>query len=366
MSFEQDLKETFMRHADEVRPDTDSWPVIEKKVLRSNYARAVAGSASLIAVIVAAVLISPHLIDHKSKGFSKPGPLPATSSPAVAPNTAVSLHVGADQSFQIAVPRAWVAGWFEGVYEYRPAGLPSLVQGGDTFAISVRLVSGSFQRSGISGAEDPTQPTSINGHSALYAEYVDSGTGGHDAVYQIQWFTCMSAILECSSNFQDNTLVVIVKGDTDALWSKYWPEAQRAVGSLDVYDGTKPAHLLPNYQDPKSDNLFAILARFLDARVEGVNAEVFMSEKAQAAFSKSSNCLDLYQQRETHKRWTSYEIVNRIDQRSGEAKFLVMMHLDPNNGGYIESLIVGPGNVNGTTVPASIASADYSCNLGAD
>ena len=31
MSFESQLKETFMKHAEDVRPDTHSWPVIEKR-----------------------------------------------------------------------------------------------------------------------------------------------------------------------------------------------------------------------------------------------------------------------------------------------------------------------------------------------
>ena len=91
-----------------------------------------------------------------------------------------------------------------------------------------------------------------------------------------------------------------------------------------------------------------------------------MSPQAQAAFANTKNCLDLYRSRMTHKPWTSYQSVNRIDLGSGRAKFLVMMMMDRNNGGYIESITVGPAQVAGRMVSAAIASADYSCNLSGD
>ena len=39
MSIEQDLKETFMKHAEDVRPDVQSWPAVEKKVRRAHTQR---------------------------------------------------------------------------------------------------------------------------------------------------------------------------------------------------------------------------------------------------------------------------------------------------------------------------------------
>ena len=367
MSFESQLKETFMKHADDVRPDTQSWPVIEKRVVRRHRAGMFATAASVAALIAVTAIVTPRLVARKPSGFSKHGkPQPTATEPTPVQRGPIAVHVGADQGFQISIPTGWRAGWWEGVYEYEPAGLPSLAKGGDTFAVSVKLVAGPYDRSGISGAKDPTEMTTINDHLALASEYVGSDHT-HDAVYQIQWASCLPPSIECSSNFQNNTLVVIVRASTEALWTKYWPDAQNAVRSIDAYDGTHPAHLEPPTNTfGNSDSLTALMTRFLDARVERVNAEAFMSPQAQAAFANTKNCLDLYRSRMTHKPWTSYQSVNRIDLGSGRAKFLVMMMMDRNNGGYIESITVGPAQVAGTMVSAAIASADYSCNLSGD
>ena len=61
MSFEQDLKETFMRHAEDVRPDTESWPAVEKKVRRNHYARTVTASVATVALIAAAAILLPRI-----------------------------------------------------------------------------------------------------------------------------------------------------------------------------------------------------------------------------------------------------------------------------------------------------------------
>jgi hypothetical protein len=353
-----------MRRANDVRPETESWSHVEKKLRRAQTKQLALISTSVAILIAAIAVLVPRLHATKAKGFVGPGT--PTASVSTGPElTKGVMHVGADQGFQISIPKSWSAGWWEGVYEYEPNGLPSLAQGGDTFAISVHLVAGSYRRSGISGAEDANQPTSINGHPAMHGEYVDTGTGARDAVYQIQWITCMNTIVECSSNFQDNTLVVIVRGTTPALWNTHWPEAQAVVGSINTYDGTTPAHLL-NPSTIETDALSAVLFKFLDARVEGVNAEAFMSDKAQADFSDRNNCLDLYRARTTNKAWTSYELVNRIEQGSGKAKFLIMMHTDPNTGGFIEGLIVGPGSVSGMSVSTTIAAGENSCLNTAD
>ena len=282
MSFESQLKETFMKHADDVRPDTQSWPVIEKRVVRRHRAGMFATAASVAALIAVTAIVTPRLVARKPSGFSKHGkPQPAVTEPAPVQRGPIAVHVGADQGFQISIPTGWRAGWWEGVYEYEPAGLPSLAKGGDTFAVSVKLVAGPYDRSGISGAKDPTEMTTINDHLALASEYVGSDHT-HDAVYQIQWASCLPPSIECSSNFQNNTLVVIVRASTEALWTKYWPDAQNAVRSIDAYDGTHPAHLEPPTNTfGNSDSLTALMTRFLDARVERVNAEAFMSPQAQ-------------------------------------------------------------------------------------
>jgi hypothetical protein len=374
MSLEDEVKEAFKKHELDARAEGQSWDAVEKKVRRAHKQR-LAYSSALSLVIIAAIAIivvrSPG--SNESRGLTGSSPSPTeTATPSTSPEPSTTAppepasnipsgfvaRVGVQSGFAVDIPKDWKGGWFEGTWDFEPKGQPSTAEGGNLFAVTVAVRDGSYEQAATG---HHATDTTVN---VYRAKTWSSGT--NDLWYAVDWTeTCPGYAPECSSNFKVRTLVLHLFASTTGLWDQYLPTGKEIVSTVHMYDGTIPVH---EFGGPMvaTDALDAVLHRFLDARVEGVGAEDLMSDAAQAAFADSSNCLDLYQQRKTDKPWAGYEILSRLDQGSGKARFLILMKTDPNTGGYIEGLVVGPGRVNGTTVPVSIALGENSCSNGGD
>lgn len=330
MSFEQDLKQTFITHENDVRPDAESWRQVEKKVRRAHVKRLVAASSFAIALIAAAAIVIPRLQSNKPKGFV--GPAQTASAPSEPGPPSGDVHVGADQGFRIVIPSGWHAGWWEGVYEYEPAGLPSLARGEDTFAITVHNVPGPYTRPGISGAGDGTASTTINGRRALFGQFTDTRAGERRAVYTIEWPACVPQLIECSPP-QNNTLVVIARASTSALWEKYLSAAEAAIRSLVPYDGGTPAH--GTVAGSVGTNDFSkALVRFMDARLEGIGADGMMTPSGSSDYKDG-----LYETGVPPQRYVRYAVTAVTGRSSDKETFAVDVFIDPNEW-RTESIIV--------------------------
>jgi hypothetical protein len=271
MNLEDQIKETLMKHAADVRPDAGSWDGVETKVRRAHYARVAFVSTLTVALIAAAAIVLPRLGSETPKS-SFTGTTPSASSevsPTTTP-TPVGIdtsgwrpRVGTQADFQLLLPPDWKGGWFEGYWDFEPKGLPGLPGGGDTFAIEVNLESGDYRNVAPKGAE----ATRIGERSAL----AWSPSEGHSS-FAVQWTDCPAGA-DCVSG-SERTLLVNMSGSTTALGQKYGAVGKEIVQTVRVYDGSAPAHgtAVGIPDDPYRRTLIT----FLDARVEGIGAEDLM------------------------------------------------------------------------------------------
>lgn len=205
-------------------------------------------------------------------------------------------RVGIQGGFTIDIPKEWKGGWFEGVWDFEPKGLPSTSEGGNTFAVTATLEHGSYT-SAFPGAQ--TTRTTIEGRSAL----TTSPDTTHVA-YAIDWHTgyplwssaayaggrnldlCPDYAETCTGGPSDRRLIIRLFGSTDSLWSQYQAIGQLAAHTVRPYEGSEPAH--GTVKGTTKMNVYArALARFMDARVEGVGAEDMMCCSAPKNYSSA-------------------------------------------------------------------------------
>jgi hypothetical protein len=360
MSLDEDLKDAFARHAEDVQPDLAAWGNVEQKVRRAHYRRATAVSVFAVALIAAAAVAIPKLrnLGPERHGFTQTSGSP---TPGASGSVGAETHAGAREGFKLAIQIDWRAGWFEGVYEYQPPGVQGLQEGGDTFAVTVKLVEGPYDKAGSmpSGAT----VTTINGHRALRHESTKNGE--HTVTYRIEWAACLNGVSECSSNFSNNALEVRLLGSTDALWQKYGDQGEAVAHSIHTYDGSEPGH--GTFFDPsiKRDHLSAALVKFLDSRVEGFGAEAFMTTQASDEYSKRDVEHGLYQGGSPRQGgYVFFRFMARHDVDANSSEFVVEMFWRYNSPpGYKdtfkETIGVGPGkNLDGFQLPAVVRFAN--------
>ena len=302
MSLDKDIKEAFKKHEEDAHGSQTSWAGIETKIKRAHRRRAAFVSSMLIVLIAGAAVVIPRIATKtKSQGFTNPSVTPSdtTSSsdlptekpsteptPTAAPAPAIPAgwqrRAGVQSAFQLAVPADWKGGWFEGTWDYEPKSLPSASQGGDTFTVTVTVTAGNYEDAAPSSAK----PIEINGNRAL--EWQASAT---ELDFVIDWIYCEGYVRECSSNFSTHTLTARIHAADQALWDKYESVGRRVISTLWNYDGQTPAH---GFFGPSVvDNAFRrSLARFMDARIEGVGAEDLMCCEVTNTFSNNG---ELYQ-----------------------------------------------------------------------
>jgi hypothetical protein len=375
MSLENEIKEAFKNHDKDARADGQSWNAVEKKVRRAHKQRVALVSTLTVALIAAAAVLVPRLTSDKvaTRGFIGQTPsttaAPAnTPSPGFSPRPRSSAFFMGDlhatyrddvQGWIIAYAEDWKESRFEGVTEFSPPGAPSPERGGPTFWVAVSILDGR-----------PPSKRSAPATAATGFDERDGGSvitglpgGGERQVYQYDWTGLCISTIECPQG--PTTLQVVVEGSTAALWDRYHPISDTMLQTLRIAkDSGSTGDVHTRYGIVSSsaaigyDELTTTLVRFLDARVEQANAEAFMSSQAKTDFANASNCLELYETRATHKQWTSYEVIGRFDD-AARATFTLNMHTDPNNGGYVESLVVGRS---GPTAGDQILAGNPSCN----
>jgi len=347
MSLEDEVKEAFTRRADDARADGQSWNAVEKKVRRAHRQRFVFTSAlSLVIIAAIAIVVLKGPGTNQSRGFSNTSPTPTeatTPSPSLGPSTTPTAQphpsslpegfkarVGVQSGFAVDIPKDWKGGWFEGYWDFEPAGLPSTAQGGDTFALVITLEPGSYTKAG--GGAGTTELT-IGGRKA----YTWSTDPLH-VVYSVDWPGCPKYVTTCTSSPEGERLIMRLSGSTQRLWDSYEALGRQAALTVHVYDGTAPEHGTVA-SGITNDEFTKALIRFLDARVEGIGADELMSSEAASQFSDTSGCPDLYQAKTSHRAWTGYD-VSRREETAAKATFTVGMTTGDGQV-YIETFVVG-------------------------
>lgn len=310
MSLEQDLKETFMKHAEDVRPDTQSWPAVEKKVRRAHTQRVVLVSTLAVAAIAAAAVVLPRLgTTTKPHGFvNKSSVPPAPSQPfAIAPVAGKTTYVNAQEGWLIQYPTHWHVSLADpGRTEFTPPGLTTSGPNADVLVASVRLESGDYRTGFVSTSGNQfvqQQTVSLAGMQANEVT-VTLQPSGHinDIDYQLDWTgRCSPATAffitgnlvstsMCPPSNAPATLIVSLNGTTEKAWSKNRAAALAiasslrplatttgATGPLRTTDGSATSFIL--------DGFGKTLIEFMEARITGSGAETFMCCSAPANYS---------------------------------------------------------------------------------
>jgi len=314
MSLEDEVKAAFKKHEDDARADGQSWDAVQKKVRRAHTQRLVYSSAlSLVIIAAIAIIVVKSPSSNQSRGFTGPSETPTgveTPSPSDEPSTTPTpkdptkdplygfkWRVGVQSGFAVAIPKDWKGGWFEGVWDFEPSGLPSTSQGGNTFAITITVEPGSY-RDAPSGAR--ASEITIHDRRAL-----TWSTDPHHVSYAVDWPGCPDYASACSANAATQRLIMRLYGSTQSLWDSYEALGRKAALSVVEYDGLEALHGTVDLTI-KIDDLRRALVRFMDARVEGIGADELMGTSASNSYNSDGGLYEL-----NGNPATTYDIIQR-------------------------------------------------------
>jgi hypothetical protein len=371
MSLEDEVREAFRKHGDDAQPDMRSWNAVEKKVRRAHHQRVAFVSTLTVAAIAVVAVLVPRLGANKTTKGTFLGQTPSASSkpsshPTSRPSaTSQPLPQGFGEyrddgeGWQLAYPTTWKTSRFEGTTEYFPPGAPSPEQGGPSFWVSVSIRDGapSAQKGG------PVTASTDLDHRTAGVTITGPPGGGETRLYEYNWTGLCVSRDSCPAGAA--TLQLIVQGTDATWWDRYHTTGESIVQTLEIAKtattkgDVQTRHGIVSASAAQHYDIFtSTLVQFLNARVEGGNAESFMSPQATRQFADPSNCLELYETRATHKQWTNYEVIGRFNA-TAKATFTLRMLTDPNNGGFVESLVVGRS---GSSADVQILAGNPSCS----
>lgn len=374
MSIERDLKEAFERHAPEARPRADAWAAVEGRIRRAHRRRAALGGALMTAAVVAAAVVLPQVVssERPSDDFAGPGPSPA-ESPTASPSpdaTAPPLPAGFEhyrgeaEGWRVTIPSGWRSGWFEGTTEFNPPGLRSAVVGEPTVAVEITLFAGPGEPPALGERFEGPRPDSLGG---LAAERFDAA--GDDPAAQVVWRlpwgerACWPG-LACPESARTSVLQVSLMASTDELAGEHFAAASDIAGSLaPAREPAAPGPVRTKWGtvsgDVAYDDLTAAVVRFMDARLEGAEAETWLTPEAKDRFGRGETPGTLYAPASAGVWWSGYEIRGRDDADASSAELTVVILARADGSGTVEELAerigVGPGeNVDGATLPGVV------------
>ncbi len=285
MSLENDLKETFMKHAEDVRPDVQSWPTVEKKVRRGHTARVVTSSTLTVALIVAAAIVLPRLASNKtSHGFINKGkftPVPGTPAHSIRPVAGKTTFVDEQGGWLLQYPTKWKEQVFSGDIEFQPPGLHVAKNGAsDTvFVTQVMFQSGNYQTpfTQIGGGAHVTQRNiEIGGMPALELTITNKLNGQMlGLAYQLDWTHWCAQ--HCAPQGLNTVLVFNIASGNPGYWRSFGPDARAIANSIRplANTGGTAGPVRTRYGSAQGsftlDPFSATLIAFMDERLVTVN-----------------------------------------------------------------------------------------------
>jgi hypothetical protein len=231
MKMEDHFKESLNRAVANEPPLLDAWDRFEQRVAGGLRVRLFAAIAAAAALAVASVIVVPRLGTSSGIGLSNE----PSSSPSVDPYAGWQTLTNPSQRYLVRFAADWTTSVFEGVQSFQPPGVEPVNKGEPTFFVSIQLRDGwacptSPPKCGIAGRRDDGR--------TFYRLEVDYGEANvpeapngeaHLVTYAIDWRAgCPDG---CAA--EASTLFVIVRGDTDDLWSKYSEVGLKLVDSIE-------------------------------------------------------------------------------------------------------------------------------------
>jgi hypothetical protein len=362
MSLEQDLKETFMRHADDLRPDVESWPTVEKKVRRAHAQRITLASAAVVALIAATAIFVPRLGNTSAPhGFVSTSKTPTVATSTVhriSPVAGKSTYLDSVQGWIVQYPTDWNVQRYESGTDFVPRGLPSVESGRTTFSVVVSLEPGDYTSPFLlaGGAPPNGVSTTLAGVPATRYEVIDKSGHNSNILYQLDWSgRCAAASPSCTVH---QMLVIWMSSYDRALWSRYvddglalarsfLPEISTngRTGALRTRGGRAPSGFV-------LDDYGRSLIAFLDARTDQGGAEAHICCDAIADYRDLHG---LYEY--GGKIVTGYAIIDRTQVAPNKVLFGVHVSYD---GGSSRNEAIEV-DVAGAEQPAKIASMCLAC-----
>jgi hypothetical protein len=339
MSLDRDIKEAFAMHSSDVRENPEALAELNAKVTRAHQRRLTAITGTTIALLIAAVVVVPKLIESpQPQGFATTDPTtsPSPSPSALADPSSRATFRNERDGYETIYPRDWKIGRFEAAVEFTPPGLPGLPVGDDTFSVEAMLLLGETPSAGEPGLTfAPGEPRS--GRDSYEASANDANGQRH--VYRIDWAASACPAADCEA-----TLRVMVFGSTDELWEKYYllgEDIARSMAPLSdelgAEDGVTTLYGSVTHGGAYREDT-AVLVRFLDARSSGGGAEPYMTSEAKKNFENLYGLGD--------NAWLSYEILSREAGDANSVEFTIRIEAGQGHKSY-ETIGVGRDGASG-------------------
>jgi len=327
MSFENEIKEALMKHADDVKPRTESWGEVEGKVRKVHQRRMVGVTALVVALVAAAGVTVPRLLsdDTRPGGFAGPGDSPG---PTVPIDDRVTFRHEMD-GYQLKMPADWRIAGFEGSTELLPPGQIGLTAGEDTFAVELFVFPG--ERYDARAGESVT----VAGLPAIRRE-----AGDYQVFYRVDWTDV------CGYCDDAATLQIQVFASNATLWDSFIADGVDVVESIETTAGLPEGEVRTPRgmvaDDVTYDERTAHLVRFMEARVWGSGAGAMLSEFARKELKgyKLNGTGDPFQ------LWQSYVATERAEADANSSEFTVTLEtvdVDGNPVTMTETIGIGAG-----------------------
>ena len=260
MSFEDEIKQAFDRHSDDVSPRPDAWSGVERGVRRAHARRLAALSSATAAIVALAVAIPLALMsrDADPGGFTNPNatesPQDSTPSPTLVDTTGWKPRVAPNDGFSLKIPPDWRGGVFEGVWEFHPKNLPGPQQSGETYFVAVAPDNGILSYPCGSGV-------------GRCSEKAPKGE-------QNDW-------LRMQLDPIGTKVIVHIVGAEPDLVSIHYRNTEGILSTLAGYDGSVPVHgsFAAAIDD---DSARRAVVRYLDTTIERLDRSEFFSASADA------------------------------------------------------------------------------------
>lgn len=334
MSFDNDLKQAFERHSGDVSPTPGAWTGVDRRIRRSHRIRTALATAGGAAAIVAAAIVVPKIVSNPSRienPIESPSPTPAP----VTDETAVFRNER--DGYWLQYPKDWRFGEFEAQIAFQPPGVPSIVEGGSTFAVELWVDQGDYDnpdRLGTyEGGTADVLDTTVAGRPAKVRQHDqrDGSKIARSVTYTVDWTGVYCPPGAPCPVPGPSVLIVHIQAtpSEEPLWDRYSEAGLAMVDSIRLNNASSlPSNTAVATRrgsvgaNVEYDDTTAAVVKFMEARIEGGGAEPWLSSNAKQQYDMRENDLSLYSPDE-RTSYLSYKLVARDQADANSWEFIV-------------------------------------------
>lgn len=358
MSLERELQEALARHKDDVRERPDAWQGVERAVKRAHTRRAAAAAALSVALIAAGgvALVLNNDRAPSPGGFATGD---ASPSPSLSPSPSSETYRDERDGWWLRYPTTWRASRFEGHTNFVP---PDAKPEEPEFQIDLFSDPHAFADLPFAGeSKGSATSATVAGHDALVVSTDRSVQYSVDWTDVICGLPSSAAHPRCTSETRWTLMVSFYATDAETL-QKFDDAESLVIRTLRTTDEYPTGGVRGRYGAVggavRYDALTAALVDFLDRRVEGGEAEFYLTKESRAQFDREGDpspaLYAITHGSDQPENWVAYTIVSRDDADANSSEFFVRMTLYDGSGEE-ERIGVGPGtNLVGDSLPGII------------